>query len=132
MNFSKIYLTIFLISNFSFVYSQVAPKVTYIIITIGGQYDYARSRDFLKITAETGSPNASEIYGLQEYRSAKKAVNTGASFYAEKNDTTTVYFNYFSTATEIMQFLADHNWQLVTVNTEIGSTYENIQEGGGR
>jgi len=113
----------------SVMYSQTGPRVAYIIIRIDGQWDYARSRNFIKINAETGNPMASEIYNLKEYVSTKKAVNSGASFYCEKNDTTSVYFNYFLTATEVMQFLADHDWQLITVNTEVSSNYENIQEG---
>jgi hypothetical protein len=113
----------------SVINAQTGSTVTYIVIRIDGQWDYARSRNFIKINAETGNSMALEIYNLKEYISAKKAVNSGASFYSEKNDTTSVYFNYFLTATEIMQFLADHNWQLITVNTEISSDYENIQEG---
>src|SRR5262245_36783916 len=85
----------------SAIYSQ--NKFSYIVIKIDGLYDYERSRNFLKINAENGNPIASEIYGLREYRSAKKAINTGASFYSEKSDTTSIYFNYFLTTTEIMQ-----------------------------
>ena len=110
-------------------FSQADSRVTYIIIRLDGLWDYTRNKNFIKINAEAGNPAASEIYNLKEYVSAKKAVNPGASFYAEKNDTASVYFNYFLTATEIMQFLADHNWQLITVNTEITSSYDNIQSG---
>jgi hypothetical protein len=119
------YILIFSTSLFS----QTGSRVTYIIIRVDGLWDYTRNKNFIKINAESGNPAASEIYNLKEYVSAKKAVNSGASFYSEKNDTASVYFNYFLTATEIMQFLADHHWQLVTVNTEITSSYDNIQSG---
>lgn len=110
-------------------FSQSAPRVTYIIFRLDGLWDYARSRNFIKINAESGNRAASEVYNLKEYISGKKAVNSGASFYSERSDTTSVYFNYFLTATEVLQFFADYNWQLITVNNEIWSSYDNVQSG---
>jgi hypothetical protein len=110
-------------------FSQSGSGVTYIIIRLDGLWDYTRNKNFIRINAEAGNPAASELYNLKEYISAKKAVNSGASFYSEKNDTTSVYFNYFLTATEVMQFFADHSWELITVSNEITSSYDNIQSG---
>ena len=69
-----------------------------------------------------------EITGLVNYSLEKGAVNTGANFYFERNDTASAYFNYFLSTAEAFQFLADHQWQLVTVNNQITSDYEDIRE----
>jgi len=47
----------------------------------------------------------------------------------QRNDTTTVYFNYFLSTTHAFQFLADHGWQLIDVDKKIVSGYENVQDG---
>jgi hypothetical protein len=111
-------------------YSQENTKNTYAIVSIEpGIYDKPNKRYWCKIKAESIKKYSKEINNLINYSMEKNAVNTGASFYFEKNDTTSVYFNYFLSTTEAMQFLADHKWQLVTVNNEIISDYDNVKDG---
>jgi len=39
---------------------------------------------------------------------------------------------FFLSTTETIQFLADNQWQLITVNTEIASDYDNVKDGEGK
>ena len=110
-------------------YSQNNAKVTYAIISIESNYDKANKRYWCNINAESIGKYSKEITNLVKYSTGKGAINTGASFYFERNDTTSAYFNYFLSTIEIMQFLADNQWQLITINNEITSNYEDIKEG---
>lgn len=110
-------------------YSQADKKETYAIINIEGLYDKPNKRYWCKINAEYTGKYSKEISSLVTYSLEKGITNTGASFYFEKKDTSTVYFNYFLNTAEAMQFLADHQWKLVSVNNQVSSDYENVRDG---
>src|ERR1700730_14442000 len=88
-------------------YSQ-HTKATYAIVSVKSNYDKANKRYWVKINAESVGVYSKEITGLVNYSIEKGAINTGANFYFKRNDTASVYFNYFLSITEAFQFLADH------------------------
>ena len=100
---------------FCFVTFSQSSKTAYLSLMVDGMDGY------YKINADTGSLYAKEIYNLIEYK--KKGTNGEAIYYSKDKNDAKPYYNYFSTKTEALQFLADNNWQLVTVSNEVYSDY---------
>jgi hypothetical protein len=100
--------------------AQSAAKVSYLVIRILERYD--TDHIYYTIQAEPGSPAAKDIYALVPYKPGKYSLNQPA-FYQVRNDTSTVFYNCFVNTTEVLSFLAERNWELVTVNNSISSEY---------
>jgi hypothetical protein len=106
-----------------------AAQTTYIIVRID-EAKNANQDKFYKINAEAGNPFASDIYALVTFNTQKGADNSTAAFFAKQNGSTTALYNYFSTPTEALLYLAEKEWQLVSVSTEIISGSTNVPRVG--
>jgi hypothetical protein len=100
--------------------AQTATKVSYLVIKIEQRYD--TDNTYYVIAAEAGNAAAKDIYRLVTYRPGKYSLNQPA-FYQVRTDTSTVFYNCFANTTEALSFLAERNWELVTVGSEISSGY---------
>ena len=107
-------------------YTQKNPKFTYAIVSVNSNYDKWNKKTWYNINAESIARYSPEITSLVKYNDEKGAINPLATFYYERKDTTSPYFNYFLSAVEAIQFLVDNQWQLVTVNNVIASDYDNV------
>jgi len=117
-------LLILLISSWSYANSQTTHKNTYLVVRLEYVLDKSTEKSFYKIHAEPGNHYAKEVYGLIEYKTDKKAVNSGGIYFSDRADSSTTYYNYFSNTTEVLSFLADNNWELITVFNHISSGYD--------
>ena len=119
--------TIILLSIISFFISQSGvtqqPKRTsYLVLYILGHYDRKNQRDYFYINAEKGNPDAAEIYTLITWYTDKR-LNEPATYYMDRTDSTTKYYNYFQNTTEALLFLGSRGWELVTVNNSVSADY---------
>ena len=113
----------------TFCYAQVKSNETYAIVSIETNHDRPNKTYWCNILSESVEKYSKELKSLVRYDLDKRRSQNGISFYHERNDTTTVYFNYFLSTTHAFQFLADHGWQLIDVDKKIVSGYENVQDG---
>ena len=113
----------------NFCFAQVKSNETYAIVSIETNYDRPNKTYWCNILSESVEKYSKEIKSLVKYNLDKRRSERGISFYHEKNDTTSVYYNYFLSTTEAFQFLADHGWQLIDVGQKIVSDYENVKDG---
>jgi hypothetical protein len=97
--------------------AQTSNKNTYLIIRL----PYHNDSSFYTIDAESGNPYSKEIYDLVKFN-PKKATSQNASFFYIRNDTTSIYYNYFRNRTEALLFLTQNDWELISVSDEIRST----------
>jgi hypothetical protein len=102
--------------------------MVYLVLTIERERDRLNHRDFFRISAEPYNIYASGIYRLVRFRNKGLFTNTSqpsepASFWMNRTDTTTIYYNYFQNTTEALMYLADQGWELITINNAIISTY---------
>ena len=109
-------------------FSQQTKKMVYLVLTIEGDYDRFNQRDFFRICAEPYNIYASEIYRLVRFNNKgilniNRQQNEDASFWMNRTDTTTIFFNYFQNTTEALLYLSGQGWELITVNNAISSTY---------
>jgi len=102
-------------------YSQ--SKYTYLVVKLNYDFDKENDKVFYTINAEPGNPNANEVYGLRPYKLDKKTINRGGSFFSSTTNTDTAVYNYFQNGTEALMFLAQKNWELLTVCNQITSDY---------
>src|SRR5215510_6873876 len=99
-----------------------SAKSTYIILRMPLTYDRPTDNLFCSIDIEPGNPYAKSIYNLVAFKAGKNVVNQKASFFHMRNDTTTVYYNYFRNRTEALLFLSELGWELITVGDDTKST----------
>ena len=107
-------------------YSQ--SKYTYLVVRLNYDYDKENDKAFFTINAESGNPYANEVYGLRPYKLDKKTINPGGSFFSTKTNIDTALYNYFQNGTEALMFLAQKNWELLTVYNQITSDYRLIND----
>ena len=107
-------------------YSQ--SKYTYLVVKLIYDYDKENGKVFYTINAEPGNPNANEVYGLRPYKLDKKTINPGGSFFPGTTYTDTALYNYFRNGTEALMFLAQKNWELLTVYNQVISDYSLIND----
>jgi hypothetical protein len=103
------------------IYSQKDLKYTYLIVKIESDFDRTNLKSFYKINAERGNPFANEVYGLIQYYTGKKAVNTGASYFPAASDTAQLFYNYFNNVTQAILYLSQNKWELVSVFNQVSS-----------
>lgn len=113
-------------------HAQMKSNETYAIVSVETNYDKTKKIYWCSMKAESGGKYSKEITSLVKYSSDKNTSLPGIAFYHEKKDSSLIYFNYFLSTTEALQFLADHGWQLVTVNNNFISDYENVKDGEGK
>jgi hypothetical protein len=99
-----------------------SAKNTYIIIRMPFTYYRPTDNLFCSIDIEPGNPYAKRIYDLITFKAGKNEVNEKANFFHLRNDTTTVYYNYFRNRTEALYYLSEQGWELITVGNDTKST----------
>lgn len=95
---------------------------TYLIVRIQRQNE--KGNPYYNIDAEPFNNNALDIYNLVPFQKNFFVPNKAISFYYNRPDTVTKYYNYFKSETEALDFMGSQNWQLVTVLSELSSGYK--------
>lgn len=95
-------------------FSQAKARFSYLIVTLDSRHDWTNGGRYLELVSNKDDPNAAVIDSLVNYRTRATA-NTGAEFYYKRKDTSHVFFNYFRSVAECLEFLDDHSWQLFSV-----------------
>jgi hypothetical protein len=111
-------------------YSQAEKIPAYLIITIIEKYDYNKEKYALTIQAESGANKEDIVYKLIPYNFKANAKNSNGNFYSNNSNDNDIY-NYFTTTTEILNFMGKNGWDLLTINNIINSTYTNEINGTG-
>lgn len=111
-------------------YSQLKSEKNYLLIRFERIYDNTNQRSFYSVNPERGCDGASAIYSLLKYDAKKNAENkTGKFYFATKNVGDSLY-NYFLSPTEGLNYLAQLEWELVSVFSEITSGYTTERASG--
>ncbi len=118
-------ILLFILSGTLKSFCQNNDAFTYLVVNINAKYDFPNSKYFAVINAEASNKYAAKIYSLNPYDGSKKVINRGAVFFAEHKDSAQSIYNYFVNASEALQFLADDKWILITVISEVNSSYTN-------
>ena len=127
----KAMLTILFLYSTLFCFAQEKALNNYLLVRIIIDYDKNTAKNFCTINAEGGNEAAKKFYLLKKYNLKKNAVNTEAYFYYNHADTATNFYNFFTSPTEALNFIADNGWTLITIYTDIYSSYNNEKNGNG-
>lgn len=127
----KYLLFLFLMLSSSFCFAQTKTDPSYLLLYIDQEYDVVNKRNYRTINAEVGCDAAIDIYKLMVYDNKKNAKNIEASFYTDRNDSAKLIYNYFFSATEILNYLAKKGFVLVTIYNDIFSDYRYKDNGKG-
>lgn len=100
-------------------FAQDNEVETYLIIRIKRLND--KANPYYTIDAEPFNNNALDIYELVPFVKNYFVPKKGISFYYNRPDTLTQYYNYFKSETEALDFMGSKQWQLVTVLSELSS-----------
>lgn len=104
-------------------FGQVETVETYLIVRIKKQDNRRPENIYYTIEAEPHNVNALDIYDLVPFNREYFVKKPGVEFYNNHPDTATLYYNYFKSETEALDFIGSQKWQLVTVVPEISSGY---------
>ena len=102
-------------------FSQSKTRYSYLTVTLRERHDWLTDERYLELEADLNIPKLSVIDSLVNYKTRAKT-NTGAQLYYTSKDTAHVFFNYFRTVAECLEFLDDHDWQLFSI---LGNTSGN-------
>lgn len=118
-----VFFLLFSVSTFA----QAEEVETYLIIRIKRQNERPNEKGnaYYTIDAEPFNNNALDIYELVPFHKNFFVPNKSISFYYNRPDTVTKYYNYFKSESEALDFIGSKNWQLVTVLSEIASVETN-------
>ena len=115
-------LLLFFLSSFAVSsFAQDTEVESYLIVRVKRQGD--KNNPYYTIEAEPFNNNALDIYELVSFNKNLFVPKKGVSFYYNRPDTLTRYYNYFKSETEALDFMGSQRWQLVTVLSEISSGY---------
>ena len=117
-----IFLVLALLCVISNVWAQGARKTTYLALSIRADWDRKNQKGCYRIFVDSGNPYAADVYKLVWFY-VDKTQNQAASFLSSKSDTATVFYNYFPNITAALTYMADHGWELMTVNNAMHSDY---------
>ena len=103
-------------SNKSF--SQNNAKYHYLTLTMGAGYDSENEFFFGTIITEKDNPYAAFIDSLVKYKPKLKKTGVAELYYLRK-DTSHIFFNYFRSTSECLQFLDEQGWELYHLFSKI-------------
>jgi hypothetical protein len=109
-------------------HTQVKPVKKYLMAHFNWDEDKPNKRAFYILQTE-GAEN--EVFGLKTYDGRKGAENTGAEFYRNRTDSSRVFYNYFFSVSEGLNYMAENGWSVVSVYTQVISDYANKSGPGG-
>lgn len=122
----QIFTLLFVLSVFSDTgFSQGKTRFSYLTVTLRSRHDYWNGGSFLELETDKGNPNFAVIDSLVNYKTWT-ASNTAVAFYYKAKDTAHVFYNYFRSVAECLEFLDDHDWQLFSVVGYTSGTNGNI------
>ena len=127
----KAMLTILFLYSTLFCFAQEKALNNYLLVRIIIDYDKNTAKNFCTINAEGGNEAAKIFYLLKKYNLKKNAVNTEAYFYYNHADTATNFYNFFTSPTEALNFIADNGWTLLSIYTETFSGSDLVKNGAG-
>jgi hypothetical protein len=103
---------------------QAEPRETYLIVRIQKQDGKQVDKFYYTIEAEPFNDYALDLYNLEPFKKNYFVPKAGVAFYYNRPDSATLYYNYFKSETEALDFMGKQNWRLVTVLNEISSGYK--------
>jgi hypothetical protein len=118
-------ISLFILSATLKSFCQTNDAFTYLIVNIDVKLNYTGNKYNAVINAEATNKYAAKIYSLKAYDGSIIGINKGAAFFSDHTDSAQAIYNYFQNATEALQFLADDKWVLITVISEVNSSYKN-------
>lgn len=98
---------------------------TYLIASFEMRYDKANKQYFQVIQPQKGVNPADEVYALLNYNIKTGVINENGAFYHKSNDEGKKLYNYFTTTTEGLNYMASRGWSVISVYQEISSDAEN-------
>lgn len=124
----KLFFILFILacvsSNKSF--SQNKAKYHYLTLTMGAGYDSENDEFYWTVNTEKDNPYAAVIDSLVKYRPKLKK-NGVAELYYLRKDTSHIFFNYFRSRSECLQFLDERGWELYHIFSDISNNmYKSI------
>ena len=122
----KILLSYILVFTTLINYAQTKTDTNYLILRIDQVYDNTKFNNYYIIKAEIGCDAAGDIYKLKEYINKKNFKNIDAVFYTDKTDSLKALYNYFYSSTEILNYLSEKGFTLVTIYNDIFSGDKNV------
>jgi hypothetical protein len=102
-------------------FSQTKTRFSYLTVTLRSRHDFNFGGRYLELVTDKDNPNSAVIDSLVNYKTWPGS-NTGTEFYYKRKDTSHVFFNYFRSVAECLEFLDDRDWQLFSV---LGNTNGN-------
>ena len=125
----KLWAVLLFILTGSISFGQEAATESFLILRLGHQYDRTNKKNYVFIAAEPYNPNAKGLYDLVPYSDKPSENGMPASFYYQKTDSLTLFYNYFRNQTEALLFLSEQQWQLFSIISEVESGYNTERAG---
>lgn len=112
----QFFTLLFVLSFFSGAgFSQGKTRYSYLTVSLESRREgLLNSKWYLELVTDKGNPNAAVIDSLVNYRD-RASIKTAAEFYHQRKDSSHVFYNYFRSVEEYLDFMDDHGWQLVSV-----------------
>ena len=125
-----VYETIFYAAfcTFYFLWSQFSQgkiRFSYFTVTLRSRHDYWNGGRYLELVTDKDNPNFAVIDRLVNYKTWT-ASNSGTELYYKRRDSSHVFYNYFRSVAECLEFLDDCNWELFSVLGNTNGTGGNI------
>lgn len=98
-------------------------KDTFMVVKVVQAFDNRNQQNMFYISP-TGPTRHNDINALVRYD--KKQFyheKTDTDFYFLRSDTSKVFFNYFRSHEDVLEYLTARNWKLVNIISEVTSTY---------
>jgi hypothetical protein len=124
-------LTILLLVLFAYSYlpAQTAQKETFLVVKAVRTIDNRNEQSYF-LLEPSGPSRETDITALVPYnRKQLYHEKTGTDFYFLRSDTSKTYFNYFKSQEEVLQYLTERKWVLITVISEVVSRLDRVYNG---
>ena len=106
-------------------FSQGKSRFSYLTVTLRSRHDYWNGGRYLELVTDKDNPNSAVIDSLVNYKTWT-ASNTGTELYYKRRDSSHVFYNYFRSVGECLEFLDDCNWELFSVLGNTNGTGGNV------
>jgi hypothetical protein len=109
--------------------AQTPQKEAFLVVKAVGTFD-EKNQQYCYFLQPSGSIVQDDVKALVSYnRRPFYHEKAGADYYFLRSDTSKTYFNYFRSQEEVLQYLTERKWTLITVISEISSSYDLINKG---
>jgi hypothetical protein len=122
----KFTILLFAVIAYSSLPAQTAQKETFLVVKAVRTFD-ERNQQYCYFLQPSGSIVQDDVKALGSYdRRPYYHEKTGTDFYFLRSDTSKTYFNYFRSQEEVLQYLTERKWTLITVISEVFSTFDPV------